>query len=469
MGAVVRLRTTRRGRTTLALCSVVVLAGGAAAAVGLDERADSGPDPISAASLAPGVLPTRPAVLPALRQDAPSPTAAGLRAAVATALADPAIGGQLAVSVVDAGSGEVLYERTASSAVLPASTAKIVTAMAVLAGLDPAARLSTRVVAGAGPGEVVLVGVGDPTLAGPEAARSYPVPAQLSDLAARTRAMLGSVAVTRVLVDESLFQGPVLGPSWKPSYVTEGSVAPVVALQVDGGRIRPDRNRRTADPALAAGRALAALLQPGASVAVVRGTAAPGATVLGEVTSPPVAQLVEQMLVRSDNNLAEALVRQLALSTGRPASFAGGSAALAQTLAPVLAQVGLGPGSVALVDGSGLSRRNRLQPGTLTRLLTLAGADDQFAPVLAGLPVAGFDGTLSRRFRTGPGVPAAGEVRAKTGTLNSVNALAGLVRTAEGRLLAFSFTANEVPLGSTFRAETALDRLAAALAGCGCR
>jgi D-alanyl-D-alanine carboxypeptidase/D-alanyl-D-alanine-endopeptidase (penicillin-binding protein 4) len=91
--------------------------------------------------------------------------------------------------------------------------------------------------------------------------------------------------------------------------------------------------------------------------------------------------------------------------------------------------------------------------------------------VLTGLPVAGFSGTLSERYRkpaAGAGL-GAGVVRAKTGTLNGVSALAGLVRTADGRLLAFALTADGVPLGATKQAEAALDRLAAALAACGCR
>jgi D-alanyl-D-alanine carboxypeptidase/D-alanyl-D-alanine-endopeptidase (penicillin-binding protein 4) len=173
--------------------------------------------------------------------------------------------------------------------------------------------------------------------------------------------------------------------------------------------------------------------------------------------------LVERMLSRSDNDLAEALARAVALAQGEPASFAGAAAAVGAVLA------GLGITGVDLDDGSGLSRSNRLQPASLTRLLARAGSEDRFAPLLAGLPVAGFDGTLARRYRTGPGVPAAGVVRAKTGTLDGVSALAGLVQTADGRLLAFDLTADGVPLGATRGAEAALDRLAAALASCGCR
>jgi D-alanyl-D-alanine carboxypeptidase/D-alanyl-D-alanine-endopeptidase (penicillin-binding protein 4) len=264
------------------------------------------------------------------------------------------------VSVVDAEPGSRCWSAGAH-ALLPASTAKIATRSRADA-LQPDARLTTRVVAAAAAGEVVLVGGGDPTLAGPAAKPGYPASARLSDLAARTRVALGPAAVTRVLVDDSLYSGERLGPGWKPTYVTEGAVAPVGPLMVDGGRVRPDRVRRHADPALAAGQALAALLRPGAGVDVVRGNAPPGARELGAVTSQPVPQLVERMLARSDNDLAEALARHVALGQGQPASFAGAAAAVQQALGPFLDEVGVGREAVALVDGSGLSRDDRLAP-----------------------------------------------------------------------------------------------------------
>jgi D-alanyl-D-alanine carboxypeptidase/D-alanyl-D-alanine-endopeptidase (penicillin-binding protein 4) len=199
---------------------------------------------------------------------------------------------------------------------------------------------------------------------------------------------------------------------------------------------------------------------------VGRGAAAAGAAPLAEVASAPVPQLVERMLIASDNDLAEALARRLALATGRPASFAGASEALTE----VLGEAGVEPGAVRLADGSGLSREDRVEPGALTGLLVraVAGEDERLAPLLTGLPVAGFDGTLAPRYRGGAALPAAGLVRAKTGTLNAVSALAGLVRTADGRLLAFDLTSNSVPLGANRRAERALDALAARFAACGC-
>jgi D-alanyl-D-alanine carboxypeptidase/D-alanyl-D-alanine-endopeptidase (penicillin-binding protein 4) len=458
------MRTTRRGRAVGGLLVVGALAGGASVAGVLDGSA-AVPAAVAPSPSPSPVAPDRGALLPPAG-DGSAPGAAGLQAAVDQALAEPALGGSLAVSVVDAATGEPLLQRAADVPLIPASTTKIATAVAALTGLPADLRLRTRVVAGAAPGEVVLVGGGDPTLAGPATPARYPSPARLVDLAAQARAALGAPAVTRVVVDDSLYAGDRLAPGWKPTYVSEGQVAPVTALMVDGGRVRQGRGPRTPEPALDAGRAFAALLQPGAAVEVVRGRATAGAAPLAEVSSATAPQLVERMLLLSDNDLAEALARQVALATGRPASFAGAAAGTSA----VLAEAGVDPAAVRLSDGSGLSRDNRIEPGAITRLLVQAvsGDDPRLTPLLTGLPVAGFDGTLAPRYRTGAAVPAAGRVRAKTGTLNAVSALAGLLRTADGRLLAFDLTTNAVPLGSNRRAERVLDALAARLAACGC-
>ncbi len=462
-------RTWGGSGPVVAVVATLTLAAGATAAVTWQD----GPPPALSPSLSSPGLPSRGELLGAAAIAGPVPTSTGLQAAVGLALADPAIAGRLGVSIVDAATGASVYDQGAGVAVLPASTAKIATAAAALTALPPDRRLATRVVTGSVPGEVVLVGGGDTTLAGPGAGADYPASARLSELADQVRVALGPVPVTRVLVDESLYSGERVGPGWKPNYLTDGAVAAVGPLMVEGARVQRGRPRRHADPALAAGRQLATLLSgasaaPVAPVVVERGTAPVGAAPLGEVTSPTVVQLVERMLTRSDNDLAESLARQVALSQGQPASFAGAALALEQVLAPL----GVDPAKAVLADGSGLSTSTRISPAAVTGLLARAasGREPRLAPLVAGLPVGGFDGTLAGRFRLGDGAaPGAGSVRAKTGTLDGVSALAGVVRTADGRLLAFDLTADEVPLGANSAAQAALDRLASSLAACGCR
>jgi D-alanyl-D-alanine carboxypeptidase/D-alanyl-D-alanine-endopeptidase (penicillin-binding protein 4) len=179
--------------------------------------------------------------------------------------------------------------------------------------------------------------------------------------------------------------------------------------------------------------------------------------------SAPLATLVEQMLRNSDNVIAEALARQVALAQGRPASFSGGAAAVRA----VLARLGLDPGA-GMVDSSGLAASDRVPVAVLTGALRLAAAGDRpgLAALLAGLPVAAWSGTLADRYLKGSARGAAGLVRAKTGTLTGVSALAGTVHDRDGRLLAFAVVADRAP--DTARAEAALDGVAAGLASCGC-
>ena len=131
-----------------------------------------------------------------------------------------------------------------------------------------------------------------------------------------------------------------------------------------------------------------------------------------------------------------------------------------------LADAGIDVTGVTLADGSGLSLEDRVPAGVLTAVVAGAadGSLDGASALLSGLPVAGYDGTL---FDRGDAETAPGTVRAKTGTLLGVHALAGTVVTLDGRLLAFAVVADGS--ASEEAAESALDDVAAALAGCGCR
>ena len=431
-------RWLRRGIAVVGCLLLVALVGGSAAPQAgrrpetpPTARAGGSPPPAppgSPAPDAPEVL-APPPVLGADAGTQPAPTAAGVAHALAALLADRRLGRRVSATVLDARSGAVLLDRGGGRLATPASTAKLATAAA--------------------PGSEVL----------------YDGAGRLADLAAAAR-RAGVRRVTRVVVDGSRYSGPPLAPGWSAADLGSSFAAPITAVAVDGGRASPRAVVRSTEPDLAAGRALAALLGAPAA-AVVRGRAPAGAAVLGEVRSAPLARIVEVMLLVSDNVLAEALARQVALAEGLPATFAGAAEAVRR----VLGRLGVPVAGDRLVDGSGLSRRDRMAPAVLAAVLRAAvsGGQPALQGLVPGLPVGGYDGTLGARYRAGPPTAAAGAVRAKTGSLNGVTALAGVVTDADGRLLVFAFLADRVPAGGTFGAEAALDTAAAALARCGCR
>ncbi|MGD0684747.1 MAG: D-alanyl-D-alanine carboxypeptidase/D-alanyl-D-alanine-endopeptidase [Streptosporangiaceae bacterium] len=410
-------------------------------------------------------------------------TAAGLSARLSATLALPALGGSVAAVVADAATGQILFSRNADSGFTPASTAKLATAVAALHLLGPAARLSTRVVTGSAPSAIVLVGGGDPTLAaGRPSASDYPQPATLASLAAKTARALRARRhrSVRLGYDTSLYAGPQLAPSWPSSYVSTGNVSPIVALEVDQGRLTASGAPQDADdprnfrprsltPAADAARAFAGLLaargirvrgQPGPA------TAPAGAVTIASVASPPLAEIVQWMLIESNNVIAENLARQVAIAAGKPATFRGAAAAVMAT------DQRLGVRGIRLVDGSGLSPDDRITPRALVQLVTLAArpAEPALRPVLTGLPVAGFAGTLAPGGSVfGDAGPAArGVVRAKTGNLTGVAALAGVAYASNGQLLVFAFMADQVPRNGLTEGAGDLAALAGELASCGC-
>jgi D-alanyl-D-alanine carboxypeptidase/D-alanyl-D-alanine-endopeptidase (penicillin-binding protein 4) len=457
-----------RGGGAKALVAVVLAVVLVAAGVLLALRLTGGGDGSTVAERVPdAVLPTltepRP-VLTELSADAPVPDPAVLAATLDPLLGAPALGTGLSAQVVDVATGQVLLDRDAGDPGTPASTAKLLTSLAALTTLDPTDTLTTTVVAGTGPGEVVLVGGGDPTLSTTDPSTDYPGAATVADLAAQVRQALAGQPVTRVVVDSSLFTGPLTASGWGPDDAPSSYAAPVTSTAVDGARVAPGKTQRSGSPGTDAGRALAeALGAPDAAVEL--GEAPAGARTLGAVESPPIARLVEEALTASDNLLAESLGRQVAIARGLPATFEG----TADGVTAALTEAGLDTSGLALSDGSGLSQDDRA-PASLLVEVVRAAADSSIPHadgLLSGLPVAGYDGTLAER-AVDAGMAAPGSVRAKTGTLLGVNDLAGTVLTADGRLLAFAVLADGAA-GSVATSESALDVVVDALAGCGCR
>jgi serine-type D-Ala-D-Ala carboxypeptidase/endopeptidase (penicillin-binding protein 4) len=473
-------RTRIAALVTLAMVNVVTLAAGVAVARMLPARLAA----LRVPTVAVSPVEHAAAVLGSGTPDRPLPTAGGLRNALAGPLSAAVLGPQVSALVADPVTGRVLLSEHGARPMTPASTTKLATSLAALAVLGDDARFITRVVRGAAPGSIILVGGGDPTLAvNPFPAGDYPRPATLASLAAATATALRAQGRRAVVLgyDTSLYTGPALAPGWPADYVSGGDVTPIVSLEVDQGRLtaagRPEDSDdpynlrpRSSDPALMAADSFAALLTAD-GVAVTASpqprTAGRDAAGIASVTSPPLSQIVAQMLEESNNVIAENLARQVALATGAPASFSGA----VQAVIKELRRLGVGTG-IHLVDGSGLSPQDAIAPVTLVKILDLAVARPRLRALLAGLPVAGFSGTLSagESVFSGIGGAALGSVRAKTGNLGTVTSLAGLVYDRSGGVLVFAVMADRIPsAGVLQQAANAIDAAASALAGCGCR
>ncbi len=349
----------------------------------------------------------------------PAAAAAPLAARLERALTVPGISWSATGAIaMDLDTGRLVYGRNADLPLRPASNEKLPVALAALDELGPSFRFPTRVL-GEGRldgttwrGRLVLKGYGDPTLGR----------ADLGALARRLKARGIERVTGRVLADESYFDARRTAPGWKPSYYKR-ECAPISALIVDGGRVA---GRVVDDPALAAARALRrALLAQGIAVrrGVATGVAADDAVPLSRVLSSRLAWVVRTMNRQSDNLTAEMLLKAL----GAEGIEQGTTAAGARVVRGVLRERGVPLAGVRIVDGSGLSRRDRLTARSLVAMLVSAWADpDTSGPFYASLPTAGVNGTLKRRMTSGP---AYGNVHAKTGTTSRASALSGYVRT----------------------------------------
>lgn len=384
------------------------------------------------------------------------------------------------VAIDDAGT--TLTARGAHRSLLPASTMKLVTAAAALRLFGPDHRFVTRVHATVAPddtgvvdGDLVIVGGGDPVLATPTFRRrvySIRPATPLSGLAGRIRRSGITHVTGRVLGDPSRLADQPLAAGWPPSYLETLDTTRSSGLTVDAGLRLFRRSGRlhaaaAADPAQRTARELRRLLRR----RKVRIDGAAGATTtsragveVARITSPPLDALLEHMLRFSDNHLADAVFRMLGAATGDP-TWRGSARAVRATLEDLDVRWN----QVRLADGSGLSRRNRLTPDALVRLLGAMADGPQRDRWLRLLPVAGRSGTLAGRLRD---TPAAGRVHAKTGTLRDVRALAGTIPGRDGDDHHLAVLVNELDGAADIAAARRLsDVLSLALAvaqdGCG--
>jgi D-alanyl-D-alanine carboxypeptidase/D-alanyl-D-alanine-endopeptidase (penicillin-binding protein 4) len=373
-----------------------------------------------------------------------------LQARLAKALRVPHVApGRSAAVALDLASGSVLYTQNPGLPLAPASNEKLPLTYALLATLGPTYRIETDVL-GEGEqdgttftGTLVLKGGGDPTLSS----------AGLRSLAAQVRAFGIRHVTDGIVGDESYFDGRRMVAGWKPSFFIQES-PPLSALVVNRARVGRFITR---SPAFAAATAFRdALRAAGVTVdgAVKLGQVDEYSIPIAQIESPTLASMIRFMDRQSDNFTAELLLKQLgAVELDRGTSAAGASVVMQR-----LAEAGVPMAGVRIVDGSGLSRLDRLTANDVAGILKVAWSDPTVKPAfVAALPVAGVNGTLEDRLRK---PPTRGRVLAKTGTTSDASALSGYVTTR----FVFTVLQNGHPL-SYWWARRAQDRFVRVLAG----
>ena len=390
----------------------------------------------------------------------PGVAAAGIKDKIAAALARYGMGGSgTSVAVYDLTAKRAVYQLRPDVLRLPASNEKLVTSSAALASWTASFRFSTQLFIDApGPdtdgvvdGNVYLRGFGDPTLSTASfQARHYSMETgDIHDFVSRLQT-LGVTRITgRVVADDGYFDAARSVASWRPSMTA--FCGPLSALTLnesissDGGWV--------ADPALAAAGALTRQLRAAGirvSHAAARGVAPDTSTLAYTEHSATLARVLAAMNKPSDNFMAEELLKGLGAGFGAGGTTDAGAGVAQQ----FLESVGIGDG-FRIRDGSGLSYQDKLSVRTVLKILGAMAKRPDFAVFRRSLSIAGVDGTLKDRMR---GTAAAGNVRAKTGTLNAASSLSGYVTTAGGHTLSFSMLMNgdPVPLAQAHAAQDAV-------------
>jgi D-alanyl-D-alanine carboxypeptidase/D-alanyl-D-alanine-endopeptidase (penicillin-binding protein 4) len=177
--------------------------------------------------------------------------------------------------------------------------------------------------------------------------------------------------------------------------------------------------------------------------------------ILAVHTSPPILEVLEVVNKESNNFLAESVLKTVGRVVTGDGSFEGGSRAVEAFLT---SEVRTPKEEAQVRDGSGLSTENLVSPGVFVRTLEYLADSPHWELFLGTLPEAGVRRELGRMYRS----PAARNLRAKTGTMDGVSALSGMVRTQSGERILFSILSNDA--ASEYRAKRAEDQVGIRLA-----
>lgn len=324
---------------------------------------------------------------------------------------------------------------------MPASNVKILVAAAAYQVLGLDFRYSTNLVGITNgsriEGDLWVVGGGDPLLTAGDYPSSEAQPTMSPTRIESLLDALASAGITSisgsVVGDESRYDSERFTPSLGLG-VRGTEIGPLGALLLNDGviatsPIKPD------NPALSAAIEFTRLLTERGIVVAgppKTGTASTDLPVIATVKSAPLVDIVTEMLTNSDNNTAELLLKEIGRAVSERGTRVAGIAAVQSTLQ----NANINIDGLAMTDGSGLDRSNRVTCSTLQSILV---SDGGFGPLTMGFAVAGRSGTLSDLFLTGS---VTGRMRGKTGTLTGVKALSGVIPYSDNQAVIFSLLLN---------------------------
>jgi D-alanyl-D-alanine carboxypeptidase/D-alanyl-D-alanine-endopeptidase (penicillin-binding protein 4) len=355
---------------------------------------------------------------------------------------------------------------------------KVVTSVVALDVLGPDYTVKTRVfVDPTDNTKIYLVGAGDVTLSRqPEGTTPYyAFGPRLDDLSTQIAAWASTNAtdVSTIVLDSTAF-GEVQEywhPTWDRRGISQGYMGPISALQIDAARLTSSSKplnfigKRTDKPIQQAGTLFRTSLRKSGiatKASITRGQVPEGAIEIASVESRPMSEWIANTLRVSDNALSEALARLVSIELG----MGGTAESLDAAYKQVLSARGIDISKVTIVDGSGLSRSNRMPAAAINRILAQVYADpEKHAAVRAGMPVSGKPGSLRFRFNAGEQRDALNLIEAKTGWIRTGYSLAGFIKAKDGTDLIF--TVYNLGNSVNYKNRAAMDALVHGFFRCG--
>jgi D-alanyl-D-alanine carboxypeptidase/D-alanyl-D-alanine-endopeptidase (penicillin-binding protein 4) len=375
------------------------------------------------------------------------------------------------ILIVNPTTGDTLYSRNAVKVFMPASNQKLLTSSVALAQLGPDFRFRTTFTTRGTlrdsvlDGDLIIIGRGDPTLSDRMLGEAEIGMRRIAD----SLAAHGIRRITgRLMPGGNAFPDSIYGYGWELDDMY-GSGTPVDELFFNEGMIDVHQQIAGRDTIVQIGtrNPNRSYLEALASALAWRGIAFAGITdsatdvsvaptTLFETLSVPLRDILPHFLKPSQNQIGEILLKTIGLEKGGAGIADSGAAVVKRQLLAWGAE----PDGFWVYDGSGLSRHDLVSPETLVRLLSNAQRETWYQIFYDALSVAGVDGTLRSRMK---GTPAAGNMHAKTGTIEFVRSLSGYVTDADAHRLVFSILCNNftIPVDSVTRMQDAIGLLLA--------